>query len=204
MRSIARDLGKYVAAVIAAAGVSMLARPALADHMIIKNPGQHPDYVFEAEPHGLLSLWGVPGPGSGTGIGVGFRGSIPIVKNGFVKTINNNVAISFGIDWLHYEVDNWCNRFRRGPGGVLCGFDDDFSLVWLPVAMQWNFFLSENWSVFGEPGFALRINDDHYNNDVDLDFVFYAGGRLHFNDTVSLTMRLGWPSALSVGVSFFL
>ena len=125
------------------------------------------------------------------------------MKNGFVKTINNSVAISFGLDWMHYDVNDWCGRYWQRRG-VACGWDDEFDIFWLPVAMQWNFFLSENWSVFGEPGLALRINDDHYNDNVDLDFAFYAGGRFHFSDTVSLTMRLGWPSALSVGVSFFL
>jgi hypothetical protein len=34
--------------------------------------------------------------------------------------------------------------------------------------------------------------------------VFYAGGRYHFSDSVGLTIRLGFPTALSVGVSFFL
>jgi hypothetical protein len=185
-----------------AAALLTLSESALADRSIIKNPGQHSDYSFEAEPHLLLGLWGVPGPGGGTGFGLGFRGSIPIVKNGFVKTINNNVAISFGLDWMHYDVSNWCGRYWKQP--VACGWDDNFNLFWLPVAMQWNFFLSENWSVFGEPGLALRINDNHYRNNVDLDFLFYAGGRFHFNDKISLTMRLGWPSAASVGVSFFL
>lgn len=178
-----------------------LAHPAQADRSIIRQPGNHLNYSFEAEPHGILSFWGVPGPGDGNGVGVGFRGSIPIVDNGFVKTINNSVAISFGADWVHYEVDNWCGAWG-GPGN--CFWDDDANILWLPVAMQWNFWLSENWSVFGEPGLALRFNDEHYDDDVDLDFVFYGGGRFHFGDVASLTMRLGWPSALSVGVSFFL
>jgi hypothetical protein len=148
-----------------------------------------------------VSFWGVPGPGDGNGLGVGFRGSIVIVDNGFVQTINNSVAISFGLDWVHYDVDDWCDDW---PGNGNCDWDDDANIMWLPVAMQWNFWLSENWSVFGEPGLALRFNDEHYDDDLDLDFVFYAGGRYHFGEDVSLTMRLGWPSSLSVGVSFFL
>jgi hypothetical protein len=197
---------RHLPSVSAAAALAVLlcARPALADRSVIKQPGAHPDYVFEAEPHLLLGLWGVPGPADDVGFGAGFRGSVVIVDNGFVKTINNSVAITFGVDWLHYELDDWCGPDWRRPGPGRCGWDDDVDIVWVPVAMQWNFWLSENWSVFGEPGLALRFNDDHYHDDVDLDFVFYAGGRLHFSDTVSLTMRLGWPSAMSVGVSFFL
>jgi len=184
--------------------VLALAEPAFADRSIIKNPGQHPQYSFEAEPHLILGLWGVPGPGDGTGLGAGFRGSVVIVDNGFVKTINNSVAISFGLDWVHYDIDDWCGSYWNGPNQNNCYWDDDADLIWLPVAMQWNFWLSENWSVFGEPGLAIRINDDNYDDDIDLDFVFYAGGRYHFSDAVSLTMRLGWPSSLSVGVSFFM
>jgi len=193
---------KSLLATIFAASVLMIAGPASADHSIIKNPGQHPKYSFEAEPHLILGLWGVPGPGDGTGLGVGFRGSIPIVDNGFVESINNNVAIGFGIDWVHYDVDNWCGRYWRTPT-VYCGFDDEFTILWLPVVMQWNFFLSENWSVFGEPGLALQINDDHYDDDYDLEIALYIGGRYHFSDAMSLTLRLGWPGALSVGLSFF-
>jgi hypothetical protein len=66
--------------------------------------------------------------------------------------------------------------------------------------MQWNFWLSENWSVFGEPGTSMRIDDDKARFD---PFVFYAGGRFHFSDFVTLTMRVGRPTA-SVGVSFLL
>jgi hypothetical protein len=199
-----QSLSKYFVSGAIAALTLVVAEPALADRSIIKNPGNHLKYSFEAEPHAIVGLWGVPGPGHGTGLGVGFRGSIPIVENGFIKTINNSVAISFGVDWLHYDIDDWCGRYWRRDERDRCGWDDDADLFWLPVTMQWNFWLTENWSVFGEPGLALRINDDHYRDDVDLDFVFYGGGRFHFSRSVSLTMRLGWPSALSVGVSFFL
>jgi hypothetical protein len=50
----------------------------------------------------------------------------------------------------------------------------------------------------------LRVNDDHYDDNVDLDLVMYVGGRFHFNDSASLTMRLGWPGAFHIGASFFL
>jgi hypothetical protein len=187
---------------LAALSVSSFAYSAKAEPMVIKSPGQHPQYSFEAEPHLLLGLWGVPGPGGGTGLGVGFRGSIPIVDNGFVDTINNSVAISFGLDWVHYDVDNWCARYWRGP--VYCGYGDNFSIFWLPVMMQWNFYLTQHWSVFGEPGLALQVNDDHYNDNFDIDLALYVGGRYHFSDAAGLTLRLGWPGALTFGVSFFM
>jgi hypothetical protein len=148
---------------------------AAADQLVIKFPGQHPDYVFEAEPHALVA------PFHGFFPGLGFRGSIEIVDNGFIPSINNTVAISFGADWAD-----------KG--------------VWLPVAMQWNFWLSRNWSVFGEPGLAFRVGEGFDGKGPNHRFgwlAFWAGGRFHFTDTITLTIRLGRPTA-SVGVSFLL
>jgi hypothetical protein len=140
----------------------------LADRSVIKVPGDHPAYVFEAEPHALLAPFDDFTPG------VGFRGTIELVDNGFVKTINNTVGIGFGADWTEHHF-----RF--------------------PVVMQWNFWLSENWSVFGEPGGVLDLHKD----DLRVHPAFYAGGRFHFSDHVTLTMRVGHPTA-SIGVSFLL
>jgi hypothetical protein len=148
------------------------ARTAHADQMVIKHPGQHPRYVFEAEPHGLIAPFNDFLPG------VGFRGTIEIVDNGFIPKINNTVGITFGVDYA-YEG------------------------VWLPVAMQWNFWLSRNWSVFGEPGVAIRVGDMKHHKGHLGWFAFWAGGRYHFTDHVALTMRIGHPT-LSVGVSFLL
>jgi hypothetical protein len=147
------------------------AAPAKADQSIIKFPGDHPDYVFEAEPHLLVALVPFDEPE----FGAGFRGTIEIVDNGFIKTINNTVGIGFGADFTFEER------------------------IWIPVVMQWNFWLSRNWSVFGEPGGALRFKKDK----LEPDWVLYGGGRFHFTEYITLTMRIGHPTA-SVGVSFLL
>src|SRR5262245_31322279 len=107
MLSIRRAL-RLALATAAGSALFAVAAPARADGSTIRLPGQHPRYAFEAEPHGIVSFWGVPGPADGTGLGVGFRGSIVLVDNGFVPTINNNVAISFGVDWVHFDIDDWC------------------------------------------------------------------------------------------------
>jgi hypothetical protein len=142
--------------------------------MVIKFPGLHPAYVFEAEPHLLLA------PFSGFLPGVGFRGTVNIVQNGFVPSINNSVGITFGADWV----------------------DKGF---WIPIAMQWNFWLSRNWSVFGEPGVAIRAGHGFEGKHNDhLGFLgLWVGGRYHFTDRIALTLRVGRPT-LSVGVSFLL
>lgn len=142
-----------------------------AEHSIIRSPGDHPSYVFEAEPHLLL---GYAGPFEQDGSpGLGFRGTFHIT-DGFIKGINNSVGVGVGID--------------VGTDGR----------VLLPVVMQWNFWLSTHWSVFGEPGLAIGSGPR-----TNLWPAFYAGGRFHFTDRIALTLRIGYPD-ISVGVSFLL
>jgi len=170
-----------------------------ADTSIIKNPGDHSRYIFEPEPHALLGYVDAPGTASGAGIGLGFRGSVILVNNGFVRTINNSVGIGFGVDWVHYSHRNgWCNT---GNGGGCFEGNQSVNNLWFPVVMQWNFFLSRQWSVFGEPGLALRYTGFEGGHDTQLEPAFYAGGRWHFSDSMTLTMRVGYP-LISVGVSF--
>jgi len=165
-----------------------------ADTSIIKNPGDHSRYVFEPEPPVLLGYVDAPGTASGAGIGLGFRGTVILVNNGFVRTINNSVGIGFGIDWIHYGHSDYCN-----PTG--CYDNRGVNNLWFPVVLQWNFFLSRGWSVFGEPGLAVRYSGWDGGHDTQLEPAFYVGGRWHFSDSMTLTMRLGYPF-LSVGLSF--
>lgn len=191
----------FAANVLAAACVT--AAPAEAQS-IIKNPGDHPSYDVELEPHfslGWAHLY------RGNGLGLGARLGLVVVDNGFVSTINNSVAISFGFDWLRYNDCYWYDgRFRRGWG---CGA----TFLTFPVTMQWNFWLTPKWSVFGEPGLYVYhgIWDDYCPPEfldcrrptrTALDLAFFVGGRFHFNETIALTMRIGYPTA-SIGASFF-
>jgi hypothetical protein len=186
-----------LAAALVAAPIVLGATAARADDTI-RHPGDHPQYLFEAEPHVLLG-WG--GPYANEGYGVGARFSIPVVENGFVSSINNSVAISFGVDLVHYD---WC---WYGPNGGCSANYLDF-----PVAMQWNFFVAQRWSVFGEPG--LYIFDGFFNDcpggtqcpgrpwGFGIEPALFLGGRYHLSSTMALTMRIGFPS-FSFGFSFF-
>ena len=180
---------------------------ARAAESIIKNPGDHPDYKVELEPHGALG-WGHLYRSNA--FGLGFRASIPIVDNGFVPTINNSVAISFGVDWLRYSSCYYYDVRGRDRFGYGCGA----SYFVFPVAMQWNFWLTPQWSVFGEPGLYVYhgIWDDYCDGRLPgcasptrtgVDFAFFAGGRFHFNENIALTMRIGYPY-ISIGASFLL
>ena len=180
-----------------------LARPTRADTLIIRSPGDHSRYAFEAEPHLLVGWVDPPGVASGAGIGLGFRGTVTLVNNGFVQTINNSIGLGFGVDWVHYSHGNpHCNA-DPGPAGGCYSYSDSQSVnnFWFPVVMQWNFFLSRQWSVFGEPGLALRYTGYPGGHDLTPEPQFFAGGRWHFSDQMTLTMRLGYPT-FSVGLSF--
>jgi hypothetical protein len=190
--------------------ILLLGRGARADEQsIIKQPGDHPRYAVEIEPHVVFAAF-LPRAGN-TGFGLGGRFSIPLVHNGFVSTINNNVAIGFGLDWIHY---NGCYRGYY----FVNGYCSDLNSFVLPVVLQWNFFLSTHWSVFGEPGLALTYASYQgdclaYDNagrpigpscpsTLNVEpFVFFVGGRYHFSESVALTMRVGYPY-FSVGASF--
>jgi hypothetical protein len=203
---------KFLLCVVVALSVSA-AREARAQSTI-RQPGAHPNYSIEIEPHLLAALLLTR---AGEGIGLGGRFTIPIVKNGFISTINNNVGIGFGLDWAHY---NGCYyAYYRDPFYYDC---PSFNTFIFPVVMQWNFFLAKQWSVFAEPGMAFEYGTfgscpgyyvnargavvyypcgpapNHFNWD---PFVLFVGGRFHASDSVALTMRIGWPY-FSFGVSF--
>lgn len=178
----------------------------------IKNPNP-PRYSVEIEPKlnvGPSDVWGY---GGGSGFGPGVRFSIPVMSPGFVKSINDSVAISFGLDLIHYSgyayYYNGCNRF-----GCATYDAGDFWSAYFPVAMQWNFWLTDRWSVFGEPGLVFRhafYNDAYCNPNVyygcghrdDVLPLFDFGGRFMLSEKVGLTMRLGYPVFFSIGLSIF-
>lgn len=175
---------------------------------IIRQPNAHPQYNFEAEPHFAFGLLDPPGFGAGTGIGLGFRGTVQLLDQGFIPKLNDTVGIGFGLDYVRY--DGWqgprgvCTQTASAPGGIpVCvrtaGYDH-VNYFYVPVVMQWNFFLHRQWSVFGEPGLGLHFEDGHAGVD---PFIFFAGGRFHFSDRVTLTMRIGYPT-FTLGISFLL
>jgi hypothetical protein len=196
-----RFFAPSLAFVLVLAALISVATPARAQS-IIKQPGNHTPYGLELDPH-LLAEYGNT-PYADGGFGLGLRFSIPFVHNGPVPQINNNIGISFGIDWAHFGSDGRCN------GADSCSADE----LWFPVTGQWNFFLTKIISVFGE--FGLAANYTHWSSEgpcgnggtcnygsshVDLfEPVAWAGGRFLFGRNAGLTVRLGWPY-ISVGAS---
>lgn len=168
-----------VASMIAGATLLVSLAPAQADaaNMIIKQPGNHYPTKWEIEPQIAFA----PYYGTGT-IGPGIRVTPIIVDNGFIGKINNTVGITFGGNFM----------FNLGNGG---------SWIIAPVALQWNFFLTKEWSVMGEVGAAIS-GDLDAGNWLPYPAAF-VGGRWHFTEDMALTMRAGYPS-FSVGLSIML
>jgi hypothetical protein len=141
---------------------------------------------------------------------VGLRASIELAHTAFVSRIDDSVAISFGADWLHYDGNGdarsaGCTRFVPGPAGTrvcvaVSGPGGSANYLFLPVAMQWNFWLSRRWSAFVEPGLSLYwVENDHLGAIPALTL----GGRVHLTKEIAITLRLGYPT-FSLGASFFL
>jgi hypothetical protein len=179
----------------------------------IKHPGEHPHYTVELEPHVLIGWAANYYYGGGDALGLGGRVSINLTHDGFVDSINNSVAIGLGLDWLHYNAPDCFYYYNRGAacyGGASADFFQ------FPVVLQWNFYVAKHWSVFGEPGIYIWHgsygNGGCYNaagalvncsySETGVGPAFWIGGRYHFNETVALTMRLGYPDILTFGVSF--
>jgi hypothetical protein len=136
-----------------AAGATLLAAPSASAEMTIKDPNP-PQYKLELEPKFNITPGGFYNYG-GTGFGPGVRVSIPLMSPGFIKTINDSIAISFGLDLIRYEGYTYYQGCGRG--GTCVNYNaGGFWSMYLPVAMQWNFWLTDRWSVFAEPGFAFR------------------------------------------------
>jgi hypothetical protein len=195
--------------------ICLVAPPALAQ---IKEPGAHPHYFLELEPHFTVEWDGGPDYFGQDGIGLGARASIPLFHNGPISSINNSMAITFGFDWVHFGYDQAraCRDFR----GTFCA-EGDFSAsaLWVPVALQWNFFVHPSISVFGELGLALLHERWSWArpcpgmpgpvctyNESDTHFarlVFYPGARFMVSERIGITVRVGYPH-LTAGVSFLL
>ena len=61
---------------------------------VTATPGRWSADRYELEPHGDFALLGIGRDVSG--IGLGARISFPIVRNGFIRTLNNSVAVTTG------------------------------------------------------------------------------------------------------------
>ncbi|HPY20974.1 MAG TPA: hypothetical protein PLM08_25000 [Polyangiaceae bacterium] len=187
----------------------------------IKQPGTHLRYGVEVEPHLLFMHDGHSWYGDDDGWGPGVRLSVPIIEDGPINTINNSLAIGFGLDWAHFKGHCWSPAWRVRPSPndpyyhywyEKCSANE----IWVPVVLQWNFFFTDFVSAMAELGPSIvRRSWEYYvpcpggwckDTEADLDLeplIFHAGVRLHFSQSVGMTIRLGWPYLLAGASLFF-
>ena len=155
--------------------------------LIVKYPhAGDRDNVFDV--HGGFTYYGV-------GFGAGARYTINLVKNGFIKNLNNSFGLGFGVD-----------IFANVPALYYSSWGMS---ILVPVVVQWAFYLTEEWTVFGEAGLALwfRVVGQRTNSRaVGIGGVFDpfvaagVGGMWHFSKSMALIIRLTFPYA-TVGVT---
>jgi hypothetical protein len=168
-------------------------------------------YAAEIEPH-LVFGSGPPGRGYGSGGGIGLRASVVLAPDGFIRGVNDSIAIGFGLDYGRFvgryalnDFRDQCLHFEPGPAGTAVCTDvtsngGTYNYVFIPVVMQWNFWLTERFSAFGEPGLAFY----HLGNyGFSASPALYLGGRLRLADRITLTARIGYPT-LAIGLSFLM
>jgi hypothetical protein len=184
---------------------------------IIRQPSNHPVYAADLEPHLVLGLDDTPYYGGG-GFGLGARVTIPFMRNGPIGTINNDMGIGFGLDWLTRGTSCGGGYYYYGQPNYNFNYYNNCSAyaVYVPVVLQWNFYLTDIISVYGEPGFALRyahiswnynaptgVMNGGSNSFTDPILVIGGGAKFMFGRTVGLNVRLGYPY-FSVGASILL
>jgi len=184
----------------------------------IKQPGNHPTYSVDLEPHLALGLDDSDFYGSG-GFGLGMRATIPFLRNGPIPNINNDMGIGFGLDWL--SRGSSCNYYYWGPN-YRYGYNNCSAYAfYLPIVLQWNFYLTDIITVYGEPGLGIRISHASWSypgpylgcpngmvcegSDTSTSPIpIIAGGaKFMFGRTIGLNVRLGYPY-FTVGASFLL
>jgi hypothetical protein len=211
--NVYRWLGRPV--LILASTVSLLLGPMSTanarEDVVIRSSRTPMSYEVELEPHLVLGT-APPGPGQGSGVGAGVRGNFVILPEGFIPNVNDSVAIGVGLDFGRY-YGNWsvngyqnqCLHFQSGPNGTqICtevtSNGGTYTYVYIPVVMQWNFWLTRRFSAFGEPGVDFYHLGNHGFSAVP---AFYLGGRVQLSDRITLTGRIGYPT-VAIGASFML
>jgi len=115
---------------------------------------------------------------------LGFRVDIPIVPDGLIDGADDELAITVGAEVA------WFYRYK--------GFG-----VFPVLALQWNFFLGQKWSIFPELGVAFLFGpqrNDYWSTFAAPHVAF--GVRYHFSQRNALLARVAWPGGFQIGITF--
>jgi len=156
----------------------------------------HPRYAAEIEAHGLVGAF----DRYNVGLGAGVRVSIPVAINAPIKSIDDDISIGIGLDWIRYAAYKPIDVPQRPTVTTVA--------LYVPVFLQWNFWLGSRASMFLEPSVIYRFAE-YVGSCSDLPCapttrVLPSGAigfRFRVVDHVAATVRIGWPLT-SLGVSW--
>lgn len=179
--------GRLFAAFVLGLGT---AAPVSAQMQPLAEPSRHEDYDFELEPH-LVWQWAANEVAQDDGLGLGVRLSMPVIHNGPLEGIDNNIAVGVGLTWAGF--------IGCRVKGVSCSEHN----LWVPLVAQWNFFLRPGISIFGELGLGFRdaiysiggscLGSGCSRSSLEIHPVFWVGGRFRLTSDWSVVARLGSP-----------
>ncbi len=162
-----------------------------------------------------------PSPGETSGGGVGQLGGGG-GGGGANRFAHFRVEVHLDFGWYSAAGAGVRFEFPLAPRGILDGVDDEIALsvgaelfyfywadavvglgVYPIVALQWNFYVGSNVSLFPELGVAFLFGPsrDRYWGAWAAPF-FGLGLRVHFNARNALLFRVSWPAGLQLGVTF--
>jgi hypothetical protein len=165
---------------------------------VIDRPGYHRTRV-EGEIFGSVGPGAWAWPWGGFILSAGLRGSFPLTQNGPIARMNNDFRLIIGAQ----------GYFSITP-----------QLYWwvsAPITLQWNFYISEQWSVLVEAGLAVDVFVYDFLNCYDhpqlyCDRIFFHpvgafGLRRHLGTATapgapSVSFRFQYPGGVQIALGF--
>ncbi len=127
------------------------------------------------------------------GLGPGMRLDVPLLRNGLIPAANDELALTLGADVLFRTHHRYYDRNHHHHP------DANHLMLLFPIALQWNFMLPHNWTVFPEVGLALV----HHYERLSVLFDIAAGARWHFGGgKAALLLRLTYPGGFQAGLTW--
>ena len=140
----------------------------------IRDTSQH------QRPQGISGMLYVPWI-YGIGVGVNLRYEIPVVKDGFIPSINDQFSIEPSLSLSYRSYGRY--------GGDLKFFD-----ISPAVYATWSFHITPKFRPYGAVGIGygaeIWLNDDDFDNDYDTGYFYWdVAAGLFYNFSPSLAFR---------------
>ena len=122
----------------------------------------------------------------GPGLAAGLRVGLPLMKNGFVPSINNAIYLHLGADFYYARYLD-ANLDAHGGAGI-----------GIPIALHWEFYFDARWSAYAELGVSIYIPPSFVAGGDFVDrlggwIIGAVGGKWHASDRFALMLTLGTP-----------